>query len=293
MIKVYASIILILCIFIIILLSIIGCYEIGYIYKNYPELDLPGYLLQHRNKHIIYIPNPGNAGDALIAHGTFKLFDRIGMDYEIGDIDKKYENSILFYAGGGNLVGLYGQCKKFIENNMNNNEIVLLPHTIKDVDKLIRSLGENITIICREVVSYNYVKRLSKYKNNIFLSKDMAFYIVPPKYNSIGKGILNCYREDIEKTLIIIPSDNIDLSDTLNVSDNNITYKEKMKKISMSIFEYISEYETVNTNRLHMSIAGSLLNKNVNMYSNSYYKLKSVYDYSIKNTFKNTHFNKV
>ena len=34
------------------------------------------YLHEHK---IIYIPNPGNGGDALIVSGTFKLFDELGQ----------------------------------------------------------------------------------------------------------------------------------------------------------------------------------------------------------------------
>jgi hypothetical protein len=37
-----------------------------------------------------------------------------------------------------------------------------------------------------------------------------------------------------------------------------------------------------------MCIAGSFLNKKVNLYENSYYKNKAMYEYSIKDTYKNT-----
>ena len=52
----------------------------------------------------------------------------------------------------------------------------------------------------------------------------------------------------------------------------------------------VSEYEYVNTDRLHGSIAGSLLNKKVKLYPNNYYKNKEVFKYSIKNNLKNTKF---
>ncbi len=47
----------------------------------------------------------------------------------------------------------------------------------------------------------------------------------------------------------------------------------------MSIFKYLSKYEVINTNRLHIAIVGSMLNKKVNFYNNSYYKNRAVYEY--------------
>jgi exopolysaccharide biosynthesis predicted pyruvyltransferase EpsI len=245
------------------------------------EIDLSKFLLKYKNKHIVYIPNPGNAGDALIAYGLFTIFDKLELDYEIGSLKNKYDNEILFYSGGGNLVGLYNDCKEFIQENMENNEIVILPHTIKDENNLIKSLGDNVVILCRERKSYNYVLNLLKNKSNVFLSKDTALYINPAKYKKNGYGTLNCFREDREKTDLILPEDNIDLSNKLNIRD--LSTKENVNTITNTVFEYLSKYDTINTNRLHMAVAGSLLNKNVNMYPNNYFKNEAVYEYSLKN----------
>ena len=266
--------------------SIINFNKIKDKYCN--EINIKTFLKQYIDREIIYVPNPGNAGDALIVYGTLTVFDEIGLNYIIGAPTKKYKNKLLFYAGGGNLVGIYKNCFKFFMNNKNENEIVLLPHTIKNEDELIMNLGKNIKIICRELTSYKYVYGLILNKENVFLSYDMAFYIKNlNKYKKKGKGTLNCFRTDYEKTKIKIPDDNIDLSRVL--SKPNHTYdKNIIKSVSFSIFEYLSKYSTINTNRLHMAIAGSLLNKKVVMYANSYYKNKAVYNYSIKNKFKNT-----
>ena len=261
--------------------------------NKYNEIeDISNFLIRYKNKEIIYIPNPGNAGDSLIAYGTLQLFNKIGLNYKIGNINEKYFNKILFYGGGGNLVGIYDRCKKFINNNKNSNEIVLLPHTVKDEDELISNLDKNIIIICREKTSYNYVYTKLKYKKNVYLSKDLALYISEiEKYKNIkGVGECNCFRTcKHESTNIIIPENNIDLSFYFqkknNTSDTNI-----IKDISLSIFNYLSKFDTINTNRLHMAISGSLLNKNVNFFPNSYYKNKSVSEYSLKPKYYKTIF---
>ena len=253
------------------------------------DTDIYTFLKNYVGNEIIYVPNPGNAGDSLITFGTLQVFDEVGLNYTIGKNTAIYTNKLLFYAGGGNLVGIYSDCRSFFKNNMSNNTIILLPHTIKDEDELIKNFNDNIIIICREQVSYAYVSSIIKNKNSVLLSKDMAFYIKDiDSYKLIkGTGACNCFRTDIEKTDIEIPSNNIDLSLELNMS-NNTTDKTVIQKVSLSVFQYLSNYETINTNRLHIAIAGSLLNKRVYLYSNNYYKNKAVYEYSIKDSFINT-----
>jgi len=254
--------------------------------------DIRIFLSNYLNQEIIYIPNPGNAGDSLIAFGTIQTFNELGLNWKMGSISNKYHNKTLFYAGGGNLVGgLYSNCKKFINKNKNDNKIIILPHTIKSEGIFLSNLNDNIIIFCREETSYNYVLKVFNHKKNVYLSKDMAFYINNlNKYKIIkGNGVCNAYRTDKEKTNIKIPEDNSDLSQKFN-KWGNTNKINVIKDVSLSIFDYLSKFETINTNRLHIAIAGTLLNKKVNFYSNSYYKNKSVFEYSINNIYKNTIF---
>ena len=253
--------------------------------------DIRIFLSNYLNQEIIYIPNPGNAGDSLIAFGTIQIFNELGLNWKMGNISNEYHNKTLFYAGGGNLVGLYDYCKKFIEKNKNDNKIIILPHTIKSEDKFLSNLNDNIIIFCREETSYNYVLKVFNHKKNVYLSKDMAFYINNlNKYKIIkGNGVCNAYRTDQEKTNIKIPKNNEDLSEKFK-KWGNTNKINVIKDVSLSIFDYLSKFETINTNRLHIAIAGTLLDKKVNFYSNSYYKNKSVFEYSINNIYKNTIF---
>jgi len=253
--------------------------------------DIRIFLSNYLNQEIIYIPNPGNAGDSLIAFGTIQIFNELGLNWKMGSISNEYHNKTLFYGGGGNLVGLYSNCKKFIKKNKNDNKIIILPHTIKSEDIFLSNLNDNIIIFCREETSYNYVLKVFNHKKNVYLSKDMAFYINNlNKYKIIkGNGVCNAYRTDIEKTNIKIPEDNSDLSNTL-IKPGNTKKINVIKDVSLSIFDHLSKFKTINTNRLHIAIAGSLLDKKVNFYRNSYYKNKSAFEYSINNIYKNTNF---
>ena len=253
--------------------------------------DIRVFLKRYIDQDVVYVANPGNAGDSLIAYGTLLVFEEMGLKYTIGDWNKHYKGKTLFYAGGGNLVGLYRNCSTFLKNNKDNNDIVVLPHTIKSEDKLLSSLGPNVILMCREKKSYRYVKDIVKHKQNVFLSKDMAFYIshLDSFKEKKGKDICHAYRTDVEKTNVAIPRDNIDISVRFN-RRGNTQHKSVIKSVSLSIFEYLSKYEVIFTNRLHVAIAAYLIGKKVEFYGNSYWKNKAVYEYSLSQE-KNVVFN--
>ena len=256
------------------------------------EIDLEDFLQKFIGKKIILIPNPGNAGDSIIALGTIHLFKKIGIDYIIGDIEKIYHNCEIMYGGGGNLIGIYNNCKNFLVRNCTNNKITILPHTIKDINSLFKTqkILENVTFICRELKSYNYVKNFTK---NTFLSKDMAFYINKEYLQKFIKNPSNetayCYRVDTEKTKIKIPESNKDIS-KLCSRKGNTTIPNIIEKTCNDFFNFLSDYKIIHTNRLHIAIAACLLEKEVYIHSNSYYKVEEVYNFSIKDKYINSHF---
>lgn len=131
-----------------------------------------------KNETIYYRPNPGNAGDALIAAGAFILFDQAGLKIEIINSDDfNSEGKIVIYAGGGNLVGIYSDAKDFIsKHHKHAKHLILLPHTVSNNDELLAELQSNVTLFARELVTHEYL--LANAKNaNVYLNQDLAFYI--------------------------------------------------------------------------------------------------------------------
>lgn len=259
-------------------------------YKKYENIDMITFLQQYKGKEIVFIPNPGNAGDSLIAYGTMQLFDKVGLNYVI-DSNTDKTNKVLFLAGGGNLVGLYSSCHNVLSQYMNSNEIVVLPHTIDKCDNLLKKLPDTVKIICRDRRSYDYVHGLIKHKDNVLLSHDMAFHIegIDEVKRTRGTGLLNCFRTDREKVSMPLPANNIDLSVTLRKAGNT-SNKECIKEVALSVFKKLSQYDTINTNRLHIAIAGSLLGKKVNLFPGSYFKNQEVFNHSLKYRYPNVQF---
>lgn len=248
--------------------------------NKYNELaDIRVFLKQYKDKDIVYIPNPGNAGDSLIAMGTMQVLNELGIKWRMGVYNKTYKGEIIFYGGGGNLIWRYKCCKMFLENNSEHNSIVILPQTVSKVDDTLKSLGKNVTIFCREKISYDYVISMVKNTELVYLSKDMAFY-TKHNFNCEGEGVCYAYRVDGEKTSIKLPDENVDISKVHTISGNTRSV-QRIEMVSNNMLRHISRFKVVHTNRLHIGIACHLLGKKVFLHPNNYYKNKAVYNYSL------------
>jgi len=143
------------------------------------RLDMERFLadLKTERQSLLFIPNSGNAGDALIGHATFQMFDRLGLDYQCL---MDYTNSdpsgrVVICGGGGNLVPLYHSTERVLRWAAGRaRRVIVLPHTIRDNDELIANLGPDVDLICREVVSYRHVSE-TVHAAHCHLADDMAF----------------------------------------------------------------------------------------------------------------------
>lgn len=292
------------------------------------------FLEQFREEEFVYFPNPGNAGDSVIAAATYQLFDRMGLRYvtpRFGRCDLR--NRVVIYGGGGNLVNPESfSARLMAASHAQAKRFVILPQTVKSVDALLASCADNVDIICREQVSYDYVSAHT-HGPRVYLMDDMAFGLdvrevmhsqaehssfgrmllvlrakafetrnVPALDNTkraLGLRQLNqrlidsrksdelfCYRTDGEKTDIALPEGNIDLSEVFKfgVETKDVAYLS-----ARSLLNYLSNFRTVNTNRLHVAISSALLGLDVRFHANDYYKCRAVYEQSMRERFPNVH----
>lgn len=282
-----------------------------------------------KNKKIYYMPNPGNAGDSLIAVGTFDLFDKLGIEVEVivePGID--LTGSVLILSGGGNFTEIYGDIRSFVEFYHNKvDRLILLPHTVQGNADLICQLGENSTLFAREMVSYEYLRKL-KTRAGIYCDHDLAFSanitsLLDFKGISIceailKKSILKLFNSekarDIPSIKLMIKNDLFEKANdkkvnqmtffrkdieslglearSLNYDISNMymygTHSKYINYYAASKFvSMINKCDEINTDRLHVCIAAAMLGKSVNFYPNSYYKCEAVYNYSIKSKFPN------
>ncbi len=127
-----------------------------------------------RAETVYYYPNPGNAGDALIACATFQLFSELGIRYQkINLTEFDPAGKIVVYGGGGNLVNLYSDASTFVAKcHQTAKQLIVFPQTISGHEDLLKQLGSNVDIIARETTSYHHVITNSS-RANVFIMDDL------------------------------------------------------------------------------------------------------------------------
>lgn len=252
--------------------------------------------LYHSKCRFVYKANPGNAGDGVIAAATYDFFEVNGFNYEQFRFGELYNNvtDVLIFGGGGNLIeGLYSEGRDFLRDNVKNfAKIIIMPSTIKGYEDFFIENKDNLIVCAREKTTFKSLLSLGYIKDkNLLLAHDMAFYLDRSKYtNDITpfKGEVKCFRTDNESFDRQWKENNHDISLTWNGDYwDNI---HLARSSTTCLISFLQEYSTINTDRLHIAILGSLLDKKVNFYSNSYYKNEAVYNNSIKNYYSKTYF---
>jgi hypothetical protein len=142
--------------------------------KAIEKIDLSTYLDQFRGESLLYRPCPGDGGDALTAAATLQLFDRCGLDVELWSENAIPEGRTIFFGGGGNLTPAYREAATFIETyHRNAKKLIVLPQTIDGHEDLLRGLGPNVDVICREPLSFEHVRKV-RGEQDLYLADDLA-----------------------------------------------------------------------------------------------------------------------
>jgi len=277
-------------------------------------LDFFEKLSQYKEGTIYYYPNNGNAGDALINMGFYSLVKKYNLKFDIIDINSincLKDKDVVLIAGGGSLVPEWDSTPNFVRkiNNLEFNiKLVILPHSIREVDDIIVNFPKDTVVFCREKYSYNYVLEKSN-ASEIYLSDDIAFYadlnIIKNEINGFSPS-LN-YKNIIRKFFILFhmikSKNNKTIFAMRTDKESNSTLKVKRLLIndfslvasfgaglyseslytSNQFLKLIDFYEEIYTDRLHVAIGACLLGKKVIVYNNGYYKCKGVYEQSMKN----------
>ena len=115
----------------------------------------------------------------------------------------------------------------------------------------------------------------------------MAYKLQPKldkKMNMFDEMIIhsrgNFFRTDVEKTDIVLPEDNVDLSSRYQ---HPLCTGFPARQVTEKLISHVAQYEVIHTNRLHAGIAGQMLGRRVFLYPNSYWKNEEVYNYSMCN----------
>jgi exopolysaccharide biosynthesis predicted pyruvyltransferase EpsI len=232
-----------------------------------------------KGRPVYYIPNAGNWGDALIREGTLCFFDKFGIRYVEVENYKKWRRrvflkrlrrGVVIYGGGGGWCTLWHHSSMIVTDIPKYFKIMVMPSTYEQAYS----------------ISNTVFYRRDEYESKEFMPDahfchDMAFCIGRKFYTgNPGEGTGCFFREDAESSrLFNLPPGNVDLS----------LQGSHMSDVK-PFFDAIDRFSVVHTDRLHVSIAASLLGKEVHLYPNSYFKNKSVYLSSLHGRYERVFF---
>ena len=253
-----------------------------------------------------FMPNEGNFGDALIAFAEYQRFRKWGSKYEILTQNHLIKNTDinLVYGGGGLFCGLYdySHIKKLFQNKSVRN-VLILPSSFMNCDDILAAFDSRFIVFCRDEKSYNYCKSKNS-DAHFLLHDDMAigcdlgelrrgscFEFFYPDILGIKKNIqsvvkknhkrLYAFRTDKERGSNCAIENGFDLSNFYPYGFFTERYHTKL--LAALFVQTIDLFDEVYTDRLHVGIAAALLGKKTVLFDNSYGKLSSVYDFSLRN----------
>lgn len=261
------------------------------------------------DKKIFYYANSGNAGDSLINMGFFQLSERLGLKYTIIDkslINQVSKDDIVIIAGGGSLVPEWSSTPAAINEIIKRtSNIIILPHSIREVNALMNNLPNECIIFCREQFSYDYCKSIRP-DLSIYIDDDMAFkcdinkilnsdvslnYLNVKNIFRFGVFEYHKLRSKLSKTIYAFRCDKeanlalkvrrIKVNDISSMARYGAGTYETSLYSSRKMLQLLDMYDVIYTDRLHVSIAGYLLGKEVHIYNNSYFKCLGVYNQSM------------
>lgn len=144
---------------------------------------------------LVYLPNPGNLGDGMIATATTLLFEKLGVCYEVFDEKTSYgDDWTLIYGGGGACVPYWNILDKLkaIFTMPGIERCIILPHSIRECPELLAVMDSRFTVFCREKASFEYCRSMNG-QAEFVLTDDMALTLdlkdFPPLSDAQRKAI--------------------------------------------------------------------------------------------------------
>ncbi len=260
---------------------------------------------------LLYVPNEGNAGDALIAAGTSQFFDDLGLAPAYARVRQIRRGDALIYAGGGNLVPEYESASRFLERCLEVEvaSVLVMPHTIRGHEALLQRLDERFTLVCRDQASVDRV-RATGTRAQVLYAPDMALYIDVPRlfkrceaYRGPAFWARMAHHDRLvpylrwrvalarrkppaDRRLAVIRVDAEAIAslpgnprwDMSNLYGSKFRLREESDLVTRDFLQFFGQLDSVRTNRLHAGVAAALMGCEVTYLDNSYGKIGAVYD---------------
>ena len=244
-------------------------------------------LQQSADPGAVLMTNPGDLGDGLVAYGLFSLLDDMGLSPRPArDLPSDLTGKHTLVFGGGTLIegsksDPAGAIRPFLESG---GRVILLPCSIDGYEDLFRAYPRQLEIFVREVVSYERLARLGLPKDRLHLCHDLGFAgdiarLLPSQGGGPG-GVIQCFRTGASSRSGL-PPDNVDIA-RAGGSHRHWLSRLSCEMALRPAVQLFSQFDTVETDRLHMAVLGTMLKKHVRLYTEPYRENLGVYEYSMR-----------
>lgn len=170
---------------------------------------------------------------------------------------------LLVFGGGGAWCPIWGVEHHIKRISKGFESVIVMPSTYDGHFEL-----ERTTFFCRD-----RFQSLENMPDAVF-GHDMAFDVGPLDYPK-GSGEGYFFRTDRESSgSTDIPRENVDIS-----------LKGRQHTPLDGFFKAIARYDVIHTDRLHVGIAGCLMEREVHFRPSSYFKIPAVFRSSIEGRF--------
>jgi exopolysaccharide biosynthesis predicted pyruvyltransferase EpsI len=275
--------------------------------------ELAAMLRDLAGERVAYFPNPGNAGDSLIAAATYQLLDHYALRYDVVHTPQDasaLRGRVVILGGGGNLVPLYHGMAAIADRLIpGGNTVILLPHSVRGNEQLLNRMPGEWTLFCREIQSWRHVQRHAP-SCNVRLGHDLGLYLDVERLRaSIDPGpaeeqfrsmlargtkltpealvgrAMSCMRHGAERTSVPAgPNHDVSVVFATGVAPGCAETGAWM------MLEFAERASKVTTNRLHIGIAAALVGTPVVFHDNSYGKVSGVFLNSMRGRFPHVSF---
>ena len=201
---------------------------------------------------------------------------------------------IILIHGGGNINDLWHGIRllrNVIQHNL-NNIVIVGPQTYWFQEtcfpELFQAAKQEIYLFCREKYSYNPLNSMDLPENiHVHLCHDTTFYLSKEDFHPRESIYdLICLRTDKESAIFRKKnngkrSQRIAMKGLKKSPERVLIWDISLLPNFRHFLHLVEGSRKVYTDRLHVAILAALLGKDTTLYSNSYYKNKGVYEYSL------------
>lgn len=262
-----------------------------------------------RYERVYFRPNSGNAGDALINVGFYSIAQKICLEYEEISDDFPYEElserDLVVLSGGGNIVSYWSAGSALVQRlTQYKFPLLLMPQSIEGREDILGLLRERDVLFLREKYSFEYACALGL-KCRLALDSDLAFFVDRTLFGTACRALPALSIRNVRKMAYVfwhrLRSKATGRLVALRTDRESVTLGRKRKFNDISLvakfgtrdrelnmlsaywlLKVLSWYDVVETDRLHVFVGCVLVGTKVILHENAYYKIKGVYEYSVR-----------